>query len=526
MIRRLGQRAASPLLRRILLINLIAPVVLAVGLLGLDKYRQGLIDARLDALAGQAELVAGALGEAAILGGLDPAGLDADAATQILLRLVGTRRERARLFDDGGALVVDTRRLADAGRKVEAETLPPPGIPGAGVLLDRALRAVFAGLGVAPEAYVERPEQSAADYSEVLSALDGEPAVAARARADGAPVLAAAVPVQRLRKVMGALMLSVEATDIDDAVAAERGSILFAFALTLAVTVAASILLAAWIARPIHRLAVAADEVRTGLGRRAALPDFSERGDEIGELSRALGRMTEALYARLDAIEAFAADVAHELRGPLASLRSAVEALSMTADEGARRHLVALAVADVRRIDHLIGDIADASRLDAEMSRENFAVLDLAAIAGAVADTARASGAAVELRAPSPARVRGIETALARALGNLVDNAASFSPPGAPLRIAVGLEGKEAVVAVEDAGPGIPPDRREKIFERFYTDRPGARPGETHSGLGLAIARRIAEAHGGALTAEAPASTGTDDRPGARLVLRLPLAGS
>jgi two-component system sensor histidine kinase ChvG len=198
----------------------------------------------------------------------------------------------------------------------------------------------------------------------------------------------------------------------------------------------------------------------------------------------------------------------------------------MTADEGARRRLVALAVGDVRRIDHLISDIADASRLDAEMSRENFAVLDLAAIAGAVADTARASGAAVELRAPSPARVRGIETALARALGNLVDNAASFSPPGAPLRIAVGLEGKEAVVAVEDAGPGIPPDRREKIFERFYTDRPGARPGETHSGLGLAIARRIAEAHGGGLTAEAPASTGTDDRPGARLVLRLPLAGS
>jgi two-component system sensor histidine kinase ChvG len=525
MIRRLGRRAASPLLRRILLINLIAPVVLAVGLIGLDKYRQGLIEARLDALAGQAELVAGALGEAAILGGLDPEGLDAEAATHILLRLVGTRRERARLFDDAGTLVVDTRRLADAGRKVEAESLPPPGVPGPGVLLDRALRALFAAFGVAPEAYVERAGQSAADYAEVLSALDGEPGVAARARADGAPVLAAAVPVQRLRKVLGALMLSVEAADIEEAVAAERGSILLAFALTLAVTVAASILLAAWIARPIHRLAVAADEVRTGLGRRAALPDFSERGDEIGELSQALGRMTEALYARLDAIEAFAADVAHELRGPLASLRSAVEALSMTADEGARRRLVALAVGDVRRIDHLISDIADASRLDAEMSREKFAALDLAALARAVAEASTASGVGVDVVAPRATSVQGIETALARALGNLVDNAASFSPPGAPLRIAVGVEGREAVVAVEDRGPGIPLERREKVFERFYTDRPGARPGETHSGLGLAIARRIAEAHGGSLSAEAP-TPAEGGAPGARLVLRLPLAGS
>jgi len=514
------RRIASPILRRVLLINLIAPVLLVVGLLGLDKFRQGLIEARLAALAGQAELIAGALGEAAIAGGLDPQGLETDAAALILARVLATRPERARLFDDAGALVVDTRRLAQSGRVVEAETLPPPGLPGLGVLIDRVLRAVEGALGRAPELYVDRPGASVADHAEVLAALDGDPAKAARARADGLPVLFAAEPVQRLRKVVGVLLLSVEAQDIEQAVAAERLQILAAFAVTLGVTIAASILLAAWIARPIRALAEAADEVRTGLGRRAALPDLSGRGDEIGELSRALGRMTRALYDRLDAIEAFAADVAHELRGPLAGLRASVEALAMTRDETAKRHLTEAAIAEVARIDHLISDIADASRLDAEMSRERFVAIDLAALARAVVDATDPRQARVEIAADKAVPVAGIEAALARALRNLLDNAISFSPPGGLVRVVLGNDAAGATIAVEDQGPGIAADQHERIFERFYTDRPEAAQGETHSGLGLAIARNIAEAHGGTLAADT--GPGPEGRSGARFVLRLP----
>lgn len=512
------RKVAAPLLRRILLINLVAPIVLAIGLLGLDKYRQGLIEARLSALAGQAELIAGALGEAAIAGGLDPQGLDVDGAAQILSRVLAGRPERARLFDDAGTLVVDSRRLAASGRQVDSESLPPPGLPGLGQTVDRLFRAVESALGRAPEVYVERPGESAADYPEALAALEGDGATRARVRRDGLAVLSAAEPVQRLRKVLGALLLSVEAVEIEAAVAAERLSIFLAFALTLAATIGASVLLAAWIARPIRALAEAADEVRSGLGRRAVLPDLSARGDEIGELSRALGRMTRALYDRLDAIEAFAADVAHELRGPLAGLRASVEALSLTRDPASLRRLGEAAVAEVTRIDHLISDIADASRLDAEMSRESFAAVDLAALARAVAEAADREPARIVVDAPAAVPVAGVEVALSRAVANLIDNALSFSPAGGAVRVEVARESAGASLTVEDQGPGIPEERREKVFERFYTDRPEGRPGETHSGLGLAIARRIVEAHGGTLTAEAR----PDGATGARLVLRLP----
>ncbi|MBM3554153.1 MAG: HAMP domain-containing protein [Alphaproteobacteria bacterium] len=519
------RRSSASLMRRLLLPNLIPPVILVAGLIGLGDLREALIEARLDAVAGRAELIAGALGESAIAGGSEAHGLDEEAARQIVLRLVVAPQLRARLFDEGGVLLVDTRRHADAGRRVEREALPPPDRFDPLAWFEARFRALI-GRPLPP--VEEKFGESAADFPEALAALDGEPAVARRERADGVPVIAASVPVTRLRKVVGALVLSEDAVEIDREVAAQRLRILEFFALSLAASIAVSLLLAAGIARPLRRLAEAAETVRRAPEHRAEIPDLAARGDEIGGLSAAMAAMTQALYARLDANEAFAADVAHELRGPLASLRSALEALAVAPDEVTRRRLEASAVLAIRRMDRLITEIAEASRLDAELSRARYQPLDLAAFVRdyVAADEDAAPPGAVKLAAdlPGPAiTVMGDAAALGRLLGNLVDNARSFSPPGGTVRLRLSRDGG-AALAVEDDGPGIRENDLERVFERFHTDRPQAPAGEWHAGLGLGLARQIAHAHGGTLAAENRRDV-IGKVAGARLVLRLPLAG-
>jgi two-component system, OmpR family, sensor histidine kinase ChvG len=333
-----------------------------------------------------------------------------------------------------------------------------------------------------------------------------------------------AIPVQRFRAVRGALLLSTQGGDIDQIIENERWQILKVAGVAAVVVVVLSTLLAGTIAVPIRRLAEAADRVRRRIKSRVEIPDYTQRHDEIGDLSGTLRAMTDALYSRIEAIERFAADVAHELKNPLTSLRSAVETLPLAKSDDSRGRLLAVIKHDVRRLDRLISDISDASRLDAELQRQETGPVDLARLLKTVvgmANEVQRDDVTVALSFEGQSFVvPGHDSRLGQVINNLVDNARSFSSPGGVVRVKC-RRSKDAVeITVEDDGPGVRPDALEKIFERFYTDRPQQNFGQ-NSGLGLSISKQIVEAHGGQLWAEN--RIGTDDRVlGARFTLRLP----
>jgi two-component system sensor histidine kinase ChvG len=333
--------------------------------------------------------------------------------------------------------------------------------------------------------------------------------------------------VQRFKQVLGAVMVTTTSAEIDTAMREVRIGIIKVFGGAFAITVLLSFYLAGTIARPVRRLAAAADSVRRSLRREQEIPDFTARHDEIGDLSGALREMTEALWLRMDAVESFAADVAHEIKNPLTSLRSAVETAARLSDPDQQRRLMAIIQEDVQRLDRLITDISDASRLDAELSREHMERVDLGALISGLIEVRRETGAteSADLHYEGPAdgalAVPGIETRLAQVFNNLISNALSFSPPGGAVVVRAAREGRHVVVTVEDSGPGIPEGSEERIFERFYSERPESEKFGTHSGLGLSISRQIVAAHGGVIRAE-----NRRDAPGAiqgaRFVVRLP----
>jgi two-component system sensor histidine kinase ChvG len=277
------------------------------------------------------------------------------------------------------------------------------------------------------------------------------------------------------------------------------------------------------IVSPLRMLARATTRVRQGRDRQVEVPRLPARRDEIGQLARAISDMSAALRQRIDAVEHFAADVAHEIKNPLASLRSALESLALVEDKDLRRQLNDIAAHDVRRIDRLVSEISEASRIDAEMSRATFERIDLVALAENIVNRREArdqnGGHAIVFTRPDRgARVPGLPIRLERVIDNLLDNAVSFSPEGAPIDLVIERGDGVVSLSVSDRGPGIPEDAREKVFRRFHSDRPEDEGFGQHSGLGLAIARTIAEAHDGALLAEAR----SDGERGARMVLTLP----
>ena len=521
----------SPLTRRILAINAVALGFLVGGVLYLDRFESGLIEARGEALMTQGEIIAGALAEAAT-SGPETARIKLDLANQILHRLVVPTNTRARLFGAGGQMVADSRRLLPA-QQIYIQELPPP-LPSVRTWPDRLYEWIAPHLSsrAGLDLYVETPRQNARDYEEALSALAGTRAFKVRRTSEGNLVLSVALPVQRLKRVLGAFMMSVEATDINLAVREQRLAILGIFLTALMVTVLLSLFLAGTIARPVRQLAEAAEKVQRGLNRRVNVPDFTVRKDEIGDLSGALRDMTEALFNRMDEMEKFAADVAHEIKNPLTSLRSAVETLERTEDPDKRATLAGIIQSDVARLDRLITDISDASRLDAELSRAASEPVDLSRLLTELAEFYRQSGApknlTVELSLPddAPLRVQGIGRRLGQVFRNLIDNAMSFSQPGGVVTIDARRHDKVVEVVIEDQGPGIPVENLETIFDRFYMSRPEEEPFGNHSGLGLSIAKQIVDAHGGTLHAEN--RTAAVDTPaqetvsgGARFIVRL-----
>jgi two-component system sensor histidine kinase ChvG len=357
---------------------------------------------------------------------------------------------------------------------------------------------------------------------EVAGALQGKTQSLVRINHLGETIVSVGVPIQHMMATRGVLLLSTQGGDIDRVITSARLAQLRFFLVLAIVMLVLSLSLANTIAEPVRRLADAAERVRRGIRSRQQIPDFTARSDEIGHLSRALREMTQALYNRLDAIESFAADVAHELKNPLTSLRSALETLPKVNVDHSRDRLIAIMQHDVRRLDRLISDISDASRLDAELTRGEAGPVDVAALLRAVVSMAQDSsrdGARAELSIPvrrgkntsADYFVLGHDSRLAQVVTNLIENACSFSEPGGVVRVALERtsarkepEGKQfcdhVVITVDDDGPGIPPHALERIFERFYTDRPSQGFGQ-NSGLGLSISRQIVEAHGGRIWA-------------------------
>jgi two-component system, OmpR family, sensor histidine kinase ChvG len=549
----------SSLTRRIVFLNVAGLLALVMGILYLSQFRAGLIEARVQSLLVQGEIIAGAIASSATIDTNTitlspdrlmelPAGetygpaddglsaidfsINPERVAPLLQRLVSPTRTRARVYDRDGVLVVDTRDL-DRAADVMRIGLPPPDAQRPG-LFERAWIAtrMWLGRGDLP-IYRELGPDNGKGYPEVAQALAGQSKSIVRMNERGEVIVSVAVPVQRFRAVRGALLFSTQRGDIDQMVEAERGAVFKVFLVAAAVMVVLSIFLAGTIADPVRRLAAGAESVRRRIRSRVEIPDFTNRRDEIGHLSGALREMTKALYTRIEAIESFAADVAHELKNPLTSLRSAVETLPLAKTEQSRARLLAVIEHDVRRLDRLISDVSDASRLDAELQRQEVTPVDLVRLLNTVATVANEvpgeNNVRVTLACESGGRllmVPGHDSRLGQVFDNLIDNARSFSAEGGSVRVVCRRLRNQVEIVIDDDGPGIRPDALEKIFDRFYTDRPHQGFGQ-NSGLGLSISRQIVEAHGGRIRAENRVGIATDGSGepkvlGARFVVRLP----
>jgi two-component system, OmpR family, sensor histidine kinase ChvG len=558
-LRRAGQfffaLSFSSLTRRIVSLNLAGLVALVASILYLSQFRAGLIDARAQSLLVQGEIIAGAIAASATVqtnaitidpdrlldlklgdsyGGSDDYPpldfpINPERVAPVLRTLISPTKTRARIYDPNGILLLDSRNLENVLRL----DLPPPSAnPG---ILERAMTSVRTWLnrGDLP-LYRELGPENGNGYDEVADSLKGQKRSMVRVNLRGEVIVSVAVPVLRSRAIHGALMLSTQGDDIDQMVTAERLAILKVGGVAAAVMIMLSLLLASTIAGPVRRLADSAERVRRRIKTRVEIPDFTRRRDEIGHLSGALRDMTNALYSRIEAIEMFAADVAHELKNPLTSLRSAVETLPLARNDTSRARLLEVIEHDVKRLDRLISDISDASRLDAELQRQDAIPVDLRRLLTTLVSVANetklghdvAVEARFEGRSPSDSFLTtGHDSRLGQVISNLLSNAQSFSEPGNKVRLTCRRVRSEIEIVVDDDGPGIREDALERIFERFYTDRPHQGFGQ-NSGLGLSISKQIVDAHGGRIWAEnragPPDADGAPTVAGARFVVRLP----
>lgn len=559
-IRRIfGNAVFSSLTRRILFFNLAALLVLVGGILYLNQFREGLIDARVESLLTQGEIIAGAVSASASVDTnsitIDPQKLlelqagqsitpvpndedlefpiDPEKVAPVLRRLISPTRTRARIFDADANLLLDSRHLYSRGQVLRFD-LPPveeekqTWAEWLTTLFNKALQP-----GNLP-VYKEAPGGDGSIYPEVMNALTGVRGAVVRTTDKGALIVSVAVPIQRFRAVLGVLLLSTQAGDIDNIVHAERLAIMRVFGVATLVNVLLSLVLSSTIANPLRRLSAAAIRVRRGAKEREEIPDFSARQDEIGNLSIALREMTTALYDRIDAIESFAADVSHELKNPLTSLRSAVETLPLAKSDDSKKRLMDVIQHDVRRLDRLISDISDASRLDAELARVDARSVDLEVFLSDLVEVSRQIRhknkevqieLAIERKPGVKTRfvVNGHDLRIGQIITNLIENARSFVPDeGGKITVRLFRTRSRCIVYIEDNGPGIQAENIDRIFERFYTDRPESEGFGQNSGLGLSISRQIAEAHGGSLRAENIIDAETAEVLGARFILALP----
>ncbi len=550
------QNLFSSLTRRILFLNLTALTIFLSAILYMNQFREGLIDAKTESLLTQGRIIASAIASSATATPdaitIDPdklwqlkAGeslqprlepldnfaypINPEQVAPVLRQLIKPTQTRARIYDSDGAIILDSRYLY-AGGQIKQFNLPP--VSGAerrigwvetiGDTLNKLLQSHSNPI------YKEL-DGSGKHYDEVQSALTGAPRNIVRQTEASKLTVSVAIPVQRFRAVLGVLLLSTEGDDIDRIVREERVAILRIFLVASIVILVLSALLASTVATPLRKLSEAAIRVKRGVKSRVEIPDFSHRQDEVGNLSTSISEMTNSLYQRIEAIESFAADVSHELKNPLTSLRSAVETLPLAKTEESKKRLMDVIQHDVRRLDRLITDISDASRLDADLARDDARQVNLREllenIVSASREIRRRKQAEIVLtihKAKSPDGaflVAGHDISLGQVINNLIDNAVSFVPEiGGKVSIGLARNKNTIIMIIEDNGPGIQAENLDRVFERFYTDRVETDGFGQNSGLGLSISRLIVEAHGGKIRAE----NRRDGNSGARFIVMLP----
>ncbi len=538
------RRRISPLTRRILGVNFLPLVLIGVALLYLNQYQQGLVAAEVSALREQARIYAGALSQSAVQENQGSApSINQDLAQPLLYQLIEpTPNAQALIYGPDGQIIANSRVHPGPGGAIVTEPLPampPRGWLGrlVGWFYDEVSGSLAgdddagvqgSGAGGNPDTLGWQPDaRQALQMTNVTPDQEAAPYI--RRSTEGHLLITVAEPILRGQQSLGMVLLTREADEVDQAVFAIRISILGLFALALGLTVLLSLYLARTIAAPILRLAQNAALMREGRARTRALPEtMTERHDEIGTLARALDGSAKALWTRMDAIEQFAADVAHEIKNPLSSIRSAIETLTRVEDPTRASRLLAIITQDVARLDRLITDISDSSRLDSELSRSKPEVVDMARILATLKEihdaTRHEDGARMVLDAPDVGLlVRGTESRLVQVLRNLIGNAISFSPPHGLIWLRGRETGGMVELAVEDEGPGIPDGKLDGIFDRFYSERPESEQFGSHSGLGLSISRQIVEAHQGRISAENRRDA-EHNVIGARFVVRLPKA--
>ena len=516
----------SPIARLILASNLAGLVILIAGALVLNEFRGSLVKARKDSLSEMTQLISSFITDNATTD--DPPALNIVKLSDQLKAIPLTSATRIRVHDPQGELVADTMLLKD---EIELRDLPPIREPSSIErgwldfvrLANRTFETVTA-TGRQPIAEARSLEE------EVAMALGGGAGFSERFGDQAERLLSVTMPISKVARVVGAI--TVETSDVTQIIADERAALLPLILVAILVAIITSTLLTLGIARPLRNLARASDRVRTGATERLDLGKLHERKDEIGDLASAIEAMTEALYVRIQENERFAADVAHELKNPLTSIRSAVETSQAVQDPAVRERMRNVIARDVVRLDRLISDISNLSRLEGEIVREKLVRVDMARliedIVSIYSDTAKETDARIVLTKPEAGDyvVMGRDGPLGQIIRNLVENARSFSPAGGTVTVTLSRltspRGPAIRLMVEDEGPGIPPDKLEKIFQRFYTDRPAGAKFGNNSGLGLSIVRQITETHRGAVWAE---NRMTDGRiTGARFIVDLPPA--
>lgn len=518
--------STSPIARKIVFFNLLAQATLVIGILFLSQFERSLVEQRAQGLVRDGLLIARTIHQFGVQA--DGTVLNMDIADEVVQSVGPVTGSRVRLYGMDGDLLSDSLSAAEQARpQVEEGEVTSAGEV-AVYLFDTVIDRI--------SALLRRREGSGATLTrEVLDnmvedALSGQARQIVSSDDAGDYILSVSLPVISRNQPVGALVMSTRSGDISQLVSNERRQMMTMFLLALTVSIALSVVLANSIARPLRALANAAQRAsrstRDMAPERIHFPDLTGRPDEIGNLSRALILMTQALYERIEANEVFAADVAHEIKNPLTSLRSAVETMEYAKTDEQRKRLLDVIASDVQRLDRLVTDISNASRLDSELVREEMEPFDLNALVTALVEynQGEASKREVVLSAetPEPAViVQGLEGRLAQVMVNLITNAVSFTPPGGRVTVRVSIADGQAIVTVSDTGPGIPADNLTDIFSRFYSERPGQTFG-THSGLGLAISKQIVEAHNGHIFAR-NLTDAAGKVTGAQFTVELPL---
>lgn len=549
---------SANLWRRILAANVFGLLIMILGFQFFWPEQVWVIDAKRNSLKTQGAIIAAAIAANATIAG---EGISADyrltegeisrvpyrddgfaslelsirpeRVTPVLRRLIHPTKTRARIYSKDGTLIVNSAALLSRGQLSRAELAPPPKRPRTknfwtrltAWLIDKELQ-VYKEIGTA----------NGTLYPEVRDALEGRLSAMVLLDQGGEQLVSVAVPIERRNKVQGVLLLSTRPGEIDNQIWAGRKVLWSLAAVALLATLGTTFWLAQTVAGPMQRLSQAADHVSHNISARQELPEYPGRTDEVGQMAAAFKAMTSALYRRIEASENFAADVAHELKNPLAAARSTAEGLGYAKSPEQREQLVQQIQLELKRLNRLISDVSNASRLDAELARQKNRPVDVTSVLESVIqifrdilqeDTRKVSLRIDAAKSDGAYTVNGDNGRLGQVITNLVDNAISFSPVNAVVTIRARNSGGFVDIIIEDQGTGIPNDRLEIIFDRFYTDRPATEATRgKNSGLGLNISREIVRAHGGKIWAEnvykAAADPAVAKPAGARFTVRLP----